>query len=322
MAGDFATSVLKRKTQAAAPMPRPPMFPARALALAVPRAAQEELGLAIGVRDLAESMPDLDAIEAAAGNHALLALLAGRGDATGLAVLSAELIGAVVAQRMTGRVPSTPAPGRPPTRIDAEMARDLIDRVLGEFEDPLVDRAETGWVPGYRFHSCVNDSRLLRFSLADMAYHGFQMDLDIADGTTGGTLFLALPAISAAKQVDAVPLADEAWSNALRGNVMGVEMTIEAVLARLRLPLSKVAGMQAGDVLPLPRQALAEVRLEAAGRAMVASGRLGQCRGDRAVKIAGDAPTDPEPAAAQPGAVPSDLTEEQAPDPELSDPVR
>jgi len=268
---------------------RPAMFPSRALELALARAAQDELGLALSVGDLQEAAPQLEDLEAAAGDMALAALLDGPCGATGLAVLSAPVLAAVVAQRMTGRVPDTPRPPRPPTRVDAEIARDLIDRVLTAFGAALGPGGTAPWASGFRYRGYLSDARLVRFALPDTVYRGFRAELALAGGAVEGTVYLALPDAPAAGDGTAGRAApgDFApdWSAALSAQVLAAELGVEAVLTRLRLPLARVSALAPGDMLPLSGQAIGEVRLEGPGGALLATGRLGRSCGDRALRI-------------------------------------
>src|SRR5690606_41264066 len=61
---------------------------------------------------------------------------------------------------------------------------------------------------------------------------------------------------------------------------------LEAVLDRIRLPLAAVAALRPGALLPVAAGALSRIRIEGRGRRLVASGRLGQCQGHLAVRIA------------------------------------
>ncbi|MDY6858815.1 MAG: FliM/FliN family flagellar motor C-terminal domain-containing protein [Pseudomonadota bacterium] len=289
MFDDSPQSVLKRMAAARAPVAaaRPAMFPSRAVELALARAAEQELGLDLSVTGVAECSPELSEIEAEAGEHALLALLEGAEGASGILVLSAPVLGAVVAQRMTGRVPAQATPPRAPTRIDAEIARGLIDRTLAVLGASLDGQAALRWAVGFRYRGSLPDKRLIRFSLPEGRFHGFRLTLRLAGGAAEGTVFLALPEIPApavAEPAGASPEA-RAWSSALQDGVLGAEVTLDAVFARLRLPLSRVMALKVGEVLALPRASVDHVRLEDAGGALIGEGKLGQLRGDRALRL-------------------------------------
>ena len=67
--------------------------------------------------------------------------------------------------------------------------------------------------------------------------------------------------------------------------VMATPAQLEGVLDRLRLPWSAVVALKAGDLIPLPMAALDRVQMEGVGGRRLAMGRLGQCRGHRAVRL-------------------------------------
>lgn len=268
---------LRRKTaRRAGPVA---MQPARALALALARGAQEEMALAVDVDDIMDAKQGLDAVMAAIGEHALMAVLDGPEGATGLAVLSAPFLGALVAQRMTGRLPRQGAVARPPTRIDADMVRDLIDRVLAAFAAQLEGAA---WARGFRYRGYLEDARLVRFSLLEGTHRILQADLSIGGEASAGAFVLALP--DAPAQAEAGPDAP-GWGAALRTQVLGSHVEVEAVMTRLHLPLSQIAELAVGDVLPLPGAAVAGITLEGVGHVQMAGGELGQSRGARAVRM-------------------------------------
>ncbi len=282
---DNADSALRRKVaRAAGRVPaQPAMFPSRALELAVASAAQDELGLLLTVTGVDEEIETPADITQTIGEHALVALLDGPGDATGLAELSASFLAAILAQRMTGRQPSTPSMPRPPTRIDAEMTRDLIDRMLAEFARCLGDTPAAGWAGGFSYRGYMPDARLLRFALPDIPLRRFRMELDVAGGAVNCTLRLWLPARPAVKSAAG---ADASWQATLSENVLGADLSVDAILTRIRLPLTRIRGLRVDDLVPIPAAVLENVRLEGPGGKLVANGRLGRSRGNRAVKLA------------------------------------
>jgi flagellar motor switch protein FliM len=127
--------------------------------------------------------------------------------------------------------------------------------------------------------------------LEDQAYRVLVADLVIGDDGRVGTALLALPAegrgrrvAPAAAKPDALAQARD-WSERLGAAVGVAEVRLEAVLARPRLPLSQVMALQAGMVLPLGAAALDSVAMVAPGGLCVATGRLGQNRGARALRL-------------------------------------
>ena len=72
---------------------------------------------------------------------------------------------------------------------------------------------------------------------------------------------------------------------ALADRVNGAQSRLEAVLARLRMPLADIMNLKAGMVLALPQAGLDRISLEGCDGRLVAEGRLGQNRGMRAVRL-------------------------------------
>lgn len=280
-----ADSALRRKVaRAAGRRPaQPAMFPSRALELALASTAQDVLGLLLTVAGVHEDIETPADITQTIGEHALVALLDGPGDATGLVELSAPFLAAILAQRMTGRQPSTPSVPRPPTRIDAEMTRDLINRTLAEFASCLGDTPAAGWAGGFSYRGYLPDARLLRFALPDIPMRRFRVELDVPGGAVNCTLRLWLPAWPAVKSAAG---ADASWQATLSENVLGADVSVDAVLTRIRLPLTRIRGLRVDDLVPIPAAVLDNVRLEGPGGKLVANGRLGRSRGHRAVKLA------------------------------------
>ncbi|MDZ7709898.1 MAG: FliM/FliN family flagellar motor C-terminal domain-containing protein [Roseovarius sp.] len=68
---------------------------------------------------------------------------------------------------------------------------------------------------------------------------------------------------------------------------LAAPVVLDAVLARIRLPLSEAMALEVGQRLGLPVQSLRGVRLLGAGGHMAAEGRLGRRDGWRAVRLAG-----------------------------------
>ncbi|MCV2880663.1 FliM/FliN family flagellar motor switch protein [Actibacterium sp. XHP0104] len=250
----------------------------RRLALALCRAMQEVAGLAITISGQQQGVHDLDGVEkeAQAPEHALITLVEAPGGAAGLVVVSAPVVGAVVARRMTGRVPAALPASRAPTRTDGEMLRDVIDGFLAH-------AAEAGpWLAGYGYRGMLSDARLARFTLTDGLYHSVRLDVALPGGLGEGEILLLLPQHEARQPVTE---AGQGWSRAVSDRVMGAAMPLQAVLTRLQVPYARALRLAPGDVLTIPVAAIDSLSLEGAGGAVVATGRLGQSRGDRAVRI-------------------------------------
>ena len=90
--------------------------------------------------------------------------------------------------------------------------------------------------------------------------------------------------------------AGPAFATALAEQVGAADCVLDAVLARLSLPIARVLELSVGDVLALPRASIDRLGLVGLDGHTVSEGRLGQSRGMRAVRlVAGET-------AARPGA--------------------
>jgi hypothetical protein len=81
---------------------------------------------------------------------------------------------------------------------------------------------------------------------------------------------------------------------------MPVETDLEAILARVRVPLGVVGALVPGQLIPLPGVSLRRITLEAPRGKVIAEVHLGQSGGFRAVRVV-DPAAPPEPRG--PGAV-------------------
>ncbi|MCB6177550.1 FliM/FliN family flagellar motor switch protein [Rhodobacter sp. Har01] len=283
------------------------------------RAARDAVGLLVTVTSLRLARRGLADLLELPPERALIVLLDGPAGGLGMIALSPELTAALVEMQTIGRVsPAVPAPRRP-TRTDAAMVTPIIDRALVELEALLAEEADLVWAGGFRYASFLEDVRPLGLLLDDIAYRVLTMQVTMADGARQGQVLLALPAegrgqmptglradlADSGKPPDGMPV----FAQALSDVVLAAGVTLDAVIARLSLPLGAVMGLAADLVIPLPDAALDRITLEGIdGRAM-ARANLGQHRGMRAVRLAepegsgqsADAPAAGAFAAAPPG---------------------
>ena len=80
------------------------------------------------------------------------------------------------------------------------------------------------------------------------------------------------------------------FAQALSDQVMQTEARLGAILHRVTLPLGAVMALLPGEILPLPAAALGHVVVEGVDGRPLATGKLGQNRGMRAVRLVPEAP--------------------------------
>lgn len=336
-------AVLRRKAGAGRPAQGDlPAGPERALRRALARAGQEVPGLDLSVGDVADHRRALAELLDLLPDHALLAVIEGPEEGLGLVVLSAPVLAGIVEMLTTGHLAKDDRPARKPTRTDAAMTAGQIDRMLQELEEELSETPDLVWAGGFRFASFLDDPRPLGLLLEDVSYRVFTAGVSLGRGARHGEIVLVFPAEGRGpmpRRAGAEAPAPEedrghAWAQALEQAVMSTQADLAAVLHRMRVPLSAVLGFKPGDQIPVPSAQLDRIALEALDGRRVASGRLGQNRGMRAVRLtqsqagrdedSGQAPSAltapragrPADAAPQPGAMPPDPG---TPDPGLHD---
>jgi flagellar motor switch protein FliM len=229
--------------------------------------------------------------------RSLLAVIEGPGDGLGLVALCPQILSAFIEVLTTGRISrGDPAP-RKPTRTDAAMAAGLIDSVLAELEIAMEGGDDLCWAGGYRYASFLADMRPIGLILEDQAYRVLVAKLTLGGGARQGEVILALPAQPHIKPrskggpkdgVHGVPAPSaetEDWQDAMERAVMTAEADLCAVLHRMTLPLSAVMSFEPGLLVPLPLAALDQVAVEGPGGRRLAEGRLGQNRGNRALRL-------------------------------------
>lgn len=324
MAEASERTVLRRKAEAGRMevVEAPPLTPERALGQGLARAAQDLMGMALRTTACREARMTLADMPETLPDYALIALVEGPGDGLGLVAIAPDLLGAAIEMLTIGKLGPRIAPPRRPTRTDASMTAELVDRFLVEIEALLAPLAAAQWALGYSYASFLEDPRPLGLLLEDVPYRVFTMELDLGTGPTRpGRMIVALPADArgpdagfrpravveaeaqgaaashaapeAAARTDAaegtsdsaaVPAAED-WHARMEATVLGLPADVEAVLHRLTLPLSAVMDFKPGMDIPIPVSALENLRIEGLGHRYLARARLGQNRGFRAIRI-------------------------------------
>lgn len=264
--------------------------------LALARAARDQLKAPLDVKGLALSRVSLAEVLELPPSLALLAVLEGPCEGLGMLAIAPDLFPAMIEVLTIGRVQTSAAPPRKPTRTDAAMLAPLIDAALIDLEAGLAEEADLIWAGGWRYASFLDDPRPLGLMLEDISYRLLMAEVDLCHGARRGRLVLALPAEGRGQvpkrrtgpaPSDAAALG-RAFADALADEVSQAEARLEAVLARLSLPLSRVLGLSVGDVLPLSAAALDRISVEGLDGRQMTEGKLGQNRGLRAVRLAAE----------------------------------
>ena len=301
-AGGVAGEIIRKKV-AAARSNQPEGGPGadRAWRLALARAANDILALPLEVARLSVNRRSLAELLELAPERALIAVLEGPAEGLGILMLSPPVLSAMIEMQTIGRVSSSAPPVRKPTRTDASMVADMIDQALQELESGLESDPDLIWAGGFNYASFLDDPRPLGLLLEEEHYRVIQAELRLGNGAKSGGVMLALPAEGRGRAPKPAPTATPApvaaalFSKALSDQVMRTEADIAAVLHRFTVPLSFVMALKTGDLVPLSTAALDRIVLEGLDGRPFASGRLGQNRGMRAVRLAPQAAAETAP---------------------------
>ncbi|MBI1173226.1 flagellar motor switch protein FliM [bacterium] len=255
------------------------------------RAARDLLKVALDVHALTVERRSLAELAELVPDRALIAVLEGPAEGLGAIVLSQPILSGFIEAQTIGRVRNQETPSRKPTRTDAAMVIGVIDAALAGLEGALAEEADLVWAGGFRYASFLDDPRPLTLLLEDAPLRVLRAQVSLAGGLREGQILLALPAEGRGERPETVPDASLShdhgpmFSEALADRIHGAQTRVEAVLARLTMPLAQVMGLSEGMILPLPQAALDRISLEGLDGRRVGEGKLGQNRGMRAVRL-------------------------------------
>lgn len=296
----------------------------RALRLALARSADDTVGLAMSVIGATQSRRDQDVIGRAIAEDRLYLILAGQNGLLGAACMDRACVSAMLQQQTTGQVTGTAPSDRPFTETDAAMVAPFLDAFLPRAAEQCEVQTDRQCLSDFSFNARAATRRGLILSLEQESYRVFDLTVEIAGGRVQGHITLILP--------DPLALPEPEQSEVGQDPVAGLEQSfgvmraeLNAVVARVRLPLSALAGMKPGEVLPLIENRLDRIEILSIEGHNVAQARLGQCKGMRAVRMNEKLP-EPEVTDASerfadhralpsPGAAPSVTTQRVSSDP-------
>ena len=284
------TEVIRRKINRARPaLAEGAPGADRGWRLALARAARDAMGLDLDFRSLTITRRSLAELLDLVPDRALLGLLDGPRGGLGVIMLSPEVTGSLIEKQTLGRLSTQPPALRKASRIDAAMVAGVIDRALAGLDEALAEEADLIWAGGFRYASYLEDARPLALLLEEEAYRVLTAVVSLGDGAREGQVILVLPAVgrgaSPALTPDVAEMERPQFTEALSAQVMQADCRLDGVIGRLTLPLHKVMALQVGETLLLPTAGLDKISLETIDGRHVASARLGQHRGMRALKI-------------------------------------
>ena len=263
----------------------------RAWRLGLARTARDMMKIALDVRTLTVERRSLAELAELVPDRALIAVLDGPEEGLGAIILSQPILAGFIEAQTIGRIRSQDLSPRKPTRTDAAMVVAVIDAALTALEQSLAEEADLVWAGGFRYASFLDDPRPLALLLEDAPLRLLRADIALAGGLRTGEILLALPAEGRGRRpahlADANAPNDHApaFSAGLADRINGASARVEAVLARLTMPLAQVMALTEGMILPLLDAAIDRISLEGLDGRRVGEGKLGQNRGMRAIRL-------------------------------------
>lgn len=260
------------------------MPPTKALRLALARAAEGQMDVALTVQGIRQEEIDQQTLLDGIGEGLLYLLLDGPGEEGGAIVFDLGALSALIEAQVLGRVLSGPAEARAPTATDAAMVAPLVDSLLAELAAALADDPAGWWAQGYRYARGIEDRRTLGLTLATGVFRSFRLSVDFENGAKQGEVQLILPVTEPPPRATQPPAAaPEAQPFGEQLQHVPVELT--AIIDRVRLPLEEASQLVEGSVLPLSPGAMLNARLRGADGCDVARGELGQQGGYLALRV-------------------------------------
>jgi len=194
MSDPDTANALRRKLGAPAnPLEQAEMGPAKALRLAVARAAETCATLEAAVTGFAEQKLSLPDILTAVEDPHLIFMMRTDSGATGLALWEPAALSAVIEHLITGRVVPSQNVTRAPTRTDAAVITEILDKIMELFDKSMDEALEKPPVIGFRTASLLADGRAVAMALEDIAYRHYRVTIDFASGVKSGDLRLIFP---------------------------------------------------------------------------------------------------------------------------------
>ncbi|MCK0143137.1 FliM/FliN family flagellar motor switch protein [Aliiroseovarius sp. F20344] len=288
MADTETISVLQRKAGARrATAEISPLTVTGALGNALRRAGQDIASIAVSVGAAAEGTAVLESILGELPEQALLCMVEGPDSSFGMAILDNQLTAGLVEAMTVGKLSANASANREPTRTDAAICADYLDRTLECFETEASDAglSMAARVSGYRYALPFMDPQVISLTLENVVYRTFRVELGLDGDARRGVLTLILPLEPPAKSKQAASGGDGAEVQTVADVALTCQAELRAILHEVQLPVTDVAGLEVGMVLPVPLQALGQVSLMDTDGAEVTTCRLGQVRGQRALRI-------------------------------------
>lgn len=263
------------------------MSASKAMRLGLARVADEYYDLPLVVNTVEQNRIAQTALQANVADDGLLVVLDGPEHLRGGLSLDAQFLAAMIEVQTTGKVREGRADPRPVTPTDAAICAPFIDRLFEAVQKQLADNARTEITGRFRFGDAVEDTRALDLALDAPEYDVLRLSVDLAEGAKNGVLTVILPIVPepATDQLAKGAGSRDRGATDLGTVIRNAPVTLNAVLARLEMPLRHACRLEVGMCFPISPSALNDTQLTATGGHVVAHVVLGQVNGFRAARL-------------------------------------
>ena len=286
MSDSMHSTILRRMTgQQADTVAEAPLTSSRAMRLALAKSANDTVGLALTVTEIAEEEITLDVLLENLPEKLLLIELIRDGAMVGVMAVDMQFRAAVLEMQTMGELIKAVAEERAPTGTDKTMCEPVLERFLSALPAAIKLADIGGWVDDIILGNKVDSSRAAGLVLKDVDYRFLRIgvDLDVADRR--GELLIALPVGQQVEIEEAPPVEVVGWDSQFQENVAVAPTELSALLHRFDLPISQAQALQVDQVLPLSGCTVNSIQLMSSDGQLVAQAKLGQLGGKRAVRI-------------------------------------
>ncbi|MGI9388956.1 MAG: FliM/FliN family flagellar motor switch protein [Boseongicola sp.] len=256
------------------------------LAVALPRSADRLLDMQVDIQSVSFGMLDQTGVVASLTENDLICRISGVGLGFGLIVADTRFLSALIEVQTLGKVTSALPSERLPTNTDVTFVSDILDQWLKDIAHPATEQglAEDLLPTGYARDAGRLDLRAVELALDPCQYRSLTIAVEFGEEAKLGKLSIYTPIVAACEDEEL----HATLGRQLRPYLLDAPVEMTAVLARESLSLEKIAELSEGDVFPLPEAQLQSVRLEVEDRKLIATARLGQAGGKRAVRPWGE----------------------------------
>lgn len=219
-----------------------------------------------------------------------LCALDGARDQVGLAHLTHSMAQGLAELHALGQILPKEPTAQKPTRTDAALLMPLLQGFLERLAQP---DTTTPILPGLADLNCgvfLPEARSAALVLEDRPLQILRCTFRLGASDRTGHLSLILhdrkieTAQMQERQVRQAAAQD--WDMRWPDIVLGSQAQLNAILHRQTMTLAQLGTLQPGTVLGIPDACMEGVRLETMSGQMLAVGRLGQSRGQRALRLA------------------------------------